>query len=61
MNNRQMILSNVADLFQIQQEQYIVVVNYYSNYPEVVKLNSSSSRAVINALKSILGNMAYQE
>lgn len=36
-----------ADLFQIKTDQYILVVDYFSRYPEVMKLSSATSRGVI--------------
>ena len=43
-----------SDLFTIKDTNYLLVVDYYSRYVEVVTLrNTTSSLAVINALKSI--------
>lgn len=42
-----------ADLFELQNSTYLVVVDYFSRYPEVVKLTSTTSAAIITALKSI--------
>ncbi|KAL5014582.1 hypothetical protein ScPMuIL_008852 [Solemya velum] len=42
-----------TDLFQINNKDYIVVVDAYSNYPEVVQIPNQSSRVVIQAMKNI--------
>jgi hypothetical protein len=43
-----------SDLFEFKGEQYCLVVDYYSKFPEIVKLGKhSTSQAVITALKSI--------
>ena len=44
-----------ADLFEMDCTQYILVVDYYSRYPEVVQLHATTSAAIVNALKSIFG------
>ena len=43
------------DLFEYQGEHYLVIVDYYSKYPEVVRMHSTSSIEVINQLKQIFG------
>ncbi|KAL7865282.1 hypothetical protein SRHO_G00105290 [Serrasalmus rhombeus] len=42
-----------ADLFQIKDQQYLLVVDYFSSFFEVAKLNSTSSEAVTEHFKSI--------
>ena len=42
-----------ADLFNLNGREYLLVIDYYSNYPEVALLEEISSKAVINKLKSI--------
>ena len=42
-----------ADIFQLADARYLLVVDYYSHYPEVIKLTSTISTAVVNILKSI--------
>nr|XP_050038416.2 uncharacterized protein LOC126535656 [Dermacentor andersoni] len=41
------------DLFQLNGQTFILVVDYYSRFPEVVTLRSTTAQAVIDALKSI--------
>ena len=42
-----------TDLFELEGEQYLIVVDYFSRYPEVAKLTSTTSSAIITRLKSI--------
>ena len=42
-----------ADLFELNNNPYLIVVDYFSRYPEVVKLTSTTSVNIINILKSI--------
>lgn len=43
-----------TDLFKLQKNDYVVVVDYYSDYPEIAKLESTTSQQVIQKIKSIL-------
>ena len=42
-----------SDLFELKGATYLLVVDYYSRYIEVQKLNSTTSASVITALKAI--------
>lgn len=42
-----------ADLFQLKDSTYLLVVDYYSRYVEIQKLTSITSAGVISALKAI--------
>ncbi|XP_033120153.1 uncharacterized protein K02A2.6-like [Anneissia japonica] len=42
-----------ADLFEVDGKDYIAVVDYYSQYVEIGTLPSTTSKNVINAIKSI--------
>lgn len=42
-----------TDLLDYEGKSYIVVTDYFSNYPEVVALQSTSSKAVISFLKTV--------
>ena len=42
-----------TDLFTLDGTTYIVVTDYFSRYPEVIKLTSTTSSAVISVLKSL--------
>ena len=41
-----------ADLFVFDRATYIVIVDYFSRYPEVIKLTSITSQSIIAALKT---------
>jgi len=43
----------VSDLFHLNGHTYHIVVDYFSHYPEVIQMTSTTSTAVIKALKSI--------
>jgi len=40
---------------------YLLVVDYYSRFPEVVQLRSTTSQSVINALKAIFARYGIPE
>ena len=42
-----------TDLFEMNKQTYLLLVDYYSRYPEVIKLNSTTSSSVIAAMKSV--------
>lgn len=42
-----------ADLFEFQQKSYILWVDYYSRYVEVVQLHKTDSKTVIDATKNV--------
>ncbi|XP_033763408.1 uncharacterized protein K02A2.6-like [Pecten maximus] len=50
-----------TDLFECDNKDYIVVVDYYSCYFEVAHLHSTTSRAVINELKPIFSRFGIPE
>jgi len=50
-----------SDLFTLQGVQYLVVVDYFSRYPEVVKLPTTTSQSVIKALKSMFARFGIPE
>ena len=46
---------NIAtDIMTLYGHDYLVVVDYYSNYPEIERLKDTTASSVINKLKSIL-------
>ena len=45
-----------ADLFQLNGSTYLLVVDYFSRYSEVIKLNSTTSKTIISSLKSIFSH-----
>lgn len=50
-----------TDLFQIGKQHYLIVVDYYSRFPEVIKLSTTTSQAVISALKPIFARYGIPE
>ena len=50
-----------TDLFDYQGAQYLLVTDYYSKSPIVRKLNSTTSAAVINHIKSIFAKNGMPE
>ena len=50
-----------ADLMEFKKAQYLVVVDYYSRYIELSKLESTTSAAVINHMKSIMARHGVPE
>ena len=50
-----------ADIFQLADARYLLVVDYYSRYPEVIKLTTTTSTAVVNILKSIFSRHGIPE
>jgi hypothetical protein len=42
-----------TDLFHLNSRTYIIVVYYYSKFPEIVKLTDTTSEGVIIEMKSI--------
>ena len=43
-----------ADIGTLRGKDLLIIADYYSGYPEVVSLSTTSSRAVITAMKSVL-------
>jgi len=50
-----------TDLFEIDGTHYLLTVDYFSRYPEVNKLTSTTSATVIAALKSIFSRHGIPE
>ncbi|XP_048775204.2 uncharacterized protein K02A2.6-like [Ostrea edulis] len=42
-----------TDLFHLKNDNYLLVVDYFSRYVEIAKLESTTSQTIINHLKSI--------
>ena len=52
---------NVAtDLFMLENEQYLIMVDYYGSYFELERMSRTTSSAIINKLKAIFADMAFQ-
>lgn len=50
-----------SDLFQVRGTTYLLVVDYFSRYPEVVKMTSTTSEATITALKAVFSRHGIPE
>lgn len=50
-----------TDLFEYKGKHFLVVADYYSLYPEVISLTSTTSNAVITAVKSIFARHGTPE
>ena len=46
---------------RIEQNNYLLVVDYFSRYPEVVKLTSTTSATIISVLKNIFARHGIPE
>ena len=43
-----------ADIFEYKSKPYLIIVDYYSKYPEIIcLLNDKSTQAVITNMKSV--------
>ena len=51
----------VADLFQLKGANYLVIVDYFSRYPEVHKLTTTTSQSIINSLKTVFAHHGIPE
>ena len=49
------------DLFSCFSQDYLILVDYYSSYPEIVKLTSTKTCAILNALKPIFARWGKPE
>ena len=50
-----------ADLFELNGAKYLTVVDYFSCFPEVVRLSSTTSTVVIVTLKSMFARFGIPE
>ena len=50
-----------TDLLALDGTMYLLAVDYFSRYPEVVKLTSTTSQSAINALKSLFSRYGIPE
>ena len=50
-----------SDLFELQGKNYLLIVDYFSRFVEVIKLTSTTSNAVITATKSVFSRYGVPE
>jgi len=50
-----------TNFFELDRKRYLVVVDYFSCYPEIVKMNSTISACTIAALKNIFARYGIPE
>ena len=50
-----------SDLFFFRNIQYLLVVDYFSRFPEIIRLSSSTSANVIQALKTMFTRFGIPE
>ena len=50
-----------SDLFQLDNKDYLVIVDYHSNYPDVYQIPSQSSKSVITAMKESFGRFGIPD
>eukprot|EP00731_Ephydatia_muelleri_P032552 Em0024g96a len=53
--------SVAMDLFVLNGVNYVVIVDYFSRYPEVIKLSSTTSNTVIDAVKAVFSRHGIPE
>ena len=46
-----------TDLFELQGKHYLLLVDYFSRYPEVIRLTSTTSASVISVMKSVFSRL----
>ena len=50
-----------SDLFVLNGVSYLLVVDYYSRFPEIVKLKTTTSASIIEALKTVFSRHGVPE
>ena len=50
-----------SDLFMDQGKTYLIVTDYYSGYPEVMQLQTITSRAIVTSIKTIFARFGIPE
>ena len=50
-----------SDLFEVNGSQYLLIVDYFSRFPEVVLMHSTTSTALISVFKSIFAYFGIPE
>ena len=50
-----------TDLFELHGQHYLLMVDYFSRYPEVSKLSTTTSAAVIATMKGVFARYEIPE
>ena len=50
-----------SDLFEVNGSQYLLIVDYFSRFPEVVPMHSTTSTALISVFKSVFARFGIPE
>ena len=50
-----------TDLFELDGAMYLAIIDYFSRFPEVIKLKSTTSRRIIDALKTLFARYGIPE
>ena len=50
-----------VDLFELNKVNYVLLADYFTRYPEVIKLSTTTSNAVINVMKSVFARHGIPE
>jgi hypothetical protein len=50
-----------SDLFELNGQMYLLVIDYFSRYTEIAKLFNRRSQSVMNHLKSIFARHGIRE
>ena len=50
-----------ADVFELRGEHYLLVVDYFSRFPEVIKLTSTTSTSITAMLKTLFSHHGIPE
>ena len=50
-----------TDLFVLGKDTYIIAVDYFSRYPEILKLTCTTSQSIISALKGLFARHGIPE
>ena len=50
-----------TDLFTLDGNNYIITTDYFSRFPEITKLNSTTSASIISVLKSLFSRFGISE
>ena len=50
-----------TDLFELNSKHYLLIVDYFSRYPEIIQMSSTTSLSTIAALKSVFSRHGIPE